>query len=200
MIRVILTWAILFSIEVFGIYAGYLLAIGWWRPYPHAPIAHVLCGLLLYISPAAAFFVIFLAPVWISGSCLRVKRTIEDAQRNNYEKARFYFCNHRWIIFPMPKYIEIIRILRHLSQDRKTKPSGMAPELSQYIIQDDSGNYGLSREGKEKMISIVDTGWLAAKKAEDMGSPKTIKILMGLVAVVAIIRGIALIIHMVIHQ
>jgi len=200
MIRVILTWIILLLIEVFGIYAGYLLAIRWWHPYPHAPIAHVLCGMLLGIAPVAAFFLIFIGPVWISASCLRIKWAIEDAQRNNYEKARFYFVKYWWVIFPMPKYVEIIQILRHLSQSRKIKPSGMSPEFSQYIVQDNSGNYGLSKEGKEKMISIVNTGWFAAKKAQDMGSPKTLKILMRLVVIVAVIRGIALVVHLFIRR
>ena len=53
-----------------------------------------------------------------------------------------------------------------------------------------------NEEGKDKMIRIVDTGWLAAKKAEEFGSPKTIKILVLLVVIVALIRGIALVIHL----
>lgn len=196
MIRTIITWSILALVELFGVLAIWLFATGWWRPYPHAPIAHVLCGVSLGIAPVAAFFVLFFTPVWISGSCLRVKRAIEDAHKGNYERARFYFCEHRWIIFPLPKYAEIIQILRHLCKNRKPKPSDMSSDFSKFIILDHSGNYVLSDEGKNKMIRIVDTGWLAARKAEELGSPKTIKILILLVVIVAIIRGIALIVHL----
>ena len=196
MIRTIITWSILALIEVFGVLAIWLLATGWWRPYPHAPIAHVLFGVLLGIAPVAAFFVAFLAPVWISTSRLMVKRAIDNAYRKNYEIVRSFLFTRGWLIFPLLKYAEIIRILRHLCEDGKTKPPGMSSEFSKYIIVDYSGNYVLNEEGKDKMIRTVDTGWLAANKAEEFGSPKTIKILVLFVVIVALIRGIALVIHL----
>ena len=125
-----------------------------------------------------------------------VERAIENAHKNNYDIVRSFVFTRGWLIFPLPKYAEIVQILRHLCNDRKTKPPGMSPKFAQCIILDDWGNYVLSWEGKEKMLNIVNKGWLAADKAEGLAAPKTTKILMWLVVVVAIIRGVALLIHL----
>ena len=161
---------------------------------PHAAVVRAIHRLLISGAGLAAVMAFALTPAWISMSCMLVKRAIKSAQNNNYNEARSYLFSRGWAIVPRPKYAEIVRILRHLCKDRKTKPPGMSPDFSKYIVLDDLGNYGLSLEGAEKMSKIVDRGWLTAKKAEDLASPKTFTILMWLVVAVAIIRVIILII------
>jgi hypothetical protein len=167
---------------------------------PHTVTVRAMYSILIYGTGVVAIMAIFLTPAWISISCMLVKKAIESAQNNNYKEVHFYLFSRGWAIFPRSKYSEIIRILRHLCKDRRTKPEGISSKFSEYIVVDDSGNYGLSLEGKNKMIKIVDTGWLTAKKAEDFTSTKTLKCLMWLVLAVAIIRGIAVVIHMFIRH
>jgi hypothetical protein len=193
MMKTILTWVAIFLIEALGVIAAWLFVSGWWRIDPSGSIAHMLCGLLLAVAVFIAFFVLFLTPIWILRTNLIVKRAIESAQRDDFKLVHSYLSRS---LFPLPKNAEIVRILRHLSKDRKTKPEGISSKLSQYIVMNDMGNYVLNLEGKEKMIKIVNRGLFNADKAEKFGSPKTIKLLMGIAVVVAIIRGAALIIHM----
>jgi len=182
--RTVITWVVLGLIVTFGVYE-------WCQP----PTFRV--SLVDIAGRMGLVLVVFVTPGWILASCLIVKRAIESAQKNDYKSVRSYLFSRSWLIFPLRRYAEIIRILRHLCEDRKTKPEGMSPEFSRYIIPDDFGNYVLSWEGKEKMLQIVNGGWfLNAEKAEKLTSPKTFKILMRLVVIVAIIRGIALIIHL----
>jgi hypothetical protein len=121
---------------------------------------------------------------------------IESAYNKNYERVRTSFQNAGWIIFPLPKYAEIIRVLRCLSKDRKTKPENISPNFSECLVLDNSGRYVLTIEGKLKMLNIVNKGWFSAKKADDLRAPKTLKYLMWLVVAVALIRGIILILQM----
>lgn len=194
--RTRLTWIILFLIEATGAFAVWIFATGKWRVEPSGSAAHLTGGLLLGAAIFAAILVIPLTFAFLLGTCLIIKRAIESAFKNDYKRVNSYLSGKWVVLLPLPKHAEIIHILRHLCKDRKTKPEGLSPEFSKYIILDDWGNYVLSWEGKEHMLKIVNTGWLFnAEKAEGFTSPKTFKLLMRIVVVVAIIRGIALIIH-----
>ena len=198
--RTKITLVVLFLIEACGTIAVWIFATGRWQINPHGTIAHLAVGMLLSAAIFAAIMVILLTPAFLLGSCLIIKRAIESAFRNDYKQVQSYLTR-KWVIFlPLPKYAEIVRILRHLCKDRKTKPEGLSPEFSECIVLDDWGNYVLSWEGKEKMIRIMNSGWISAEKAEKFTSPKTFNILMGIVAIVAVIRGIALIIHLFVHH
>jgi hypothetical protein len=186
-----LFWAAFALIEVLGVSAVWLLLkTGWLHPTSKPPMAQAICALLLCITGFTAFLSAFIMPALIVGCRVRVKLAIESAQKNDYERVRR--CLSRYLL-PLYKYAEIVRILRHLCDDRKTKPQDMSSEFSQYIVLDDWGNYTLSWEGKEKMIGIVDGGFLKAEAP----SAKTIKLLMRLAVIIAIIRGVLLIIQMV---
>ncbi len=195
--RTRLTWISLFLIEAAGVMAAWIFATGRWQVNPTGSIPHLIAGLLLAVAIFVAFLVLFVTPAFILGSCLIVKRAIESAQRNDYKQVHSYLFGRKWFVFlPLPKHAEIVCILRQLCEDRKTKPKGMSPAFSQYVVPDDFGNYVLSWEGKEEMLKLVNSGWLFnAEKAENFTSPTTFNWLMRIVVIVAIIRGIALIIH-----
>jgi uncharacterized membrane protein len=200
------TWSVLLLIEVLGITAACVLVSGGAHvgTDPSASIASKIGGLLLFFALFAAIFaaimVIFVTPAFILASCLIVKRAVESAFKNDYTQVRSYLFR-RWILFlPLPRYAEIVRILRHLCTDRKTKPEEISSEFSKYIVLDDWGNYVLTWEGKERMLQIVNSGWINADKAEKFTSAKTIKWAMRVVVFVAIVRGIALIIHLIVDH
>jgi hypothetical protein len=182
-------WTILILIKVMGILSCWLV-ISWWQEIPNPPPAHRIVGLLLFMSIASAFFALFFLPVFISQSCMVVKKAIERAFHNDFTEVRMFLSRY-WL--PVPKCKEIVRILRQLCVDRKRMPKDVSPEFADCIVLDEWGNYVLSWDGKEKMISKVNSGWFTAKKAEDLSSPKTLNVLMYLVVIVAVIRGIALI-------
>ena len=198
------TWIVLFLFEVLGVISVWIFTTGRWQVNPHGTTAHLKIGMLMGVAIFVAIMVIFLTPVWILTTGLRLKQAINSAFTNDYKRAyNFLTSPNRLLVpfLPLPKYAEIIRILRHLCEDRKKKPEGMSSEFSEYIVKDEWGNYVLNWEGKEKMMKIVNSGWFFnAEKAEKLASPKTFKILMRLVVIVAIIRGIALIIHMLTHH
>ena len=174
--RITLTWVALFIIEAFGIAAVWIFVTGRWQVNPHGTPAHLAAGLLLAIAIFVAIMVIFLTPVWMLRSCLIVKKAIESAQIDDYKSASSYLSRK---LLLLPRYAEIIFILRQLCEDRKRKPKGVTSEFSKYIVMDEWGDHALSLEGKEKMIKKINSGWLGAEKAEKFGSPKTIRILNG---------------------
>jgi hypothetical protein len=178
----------------------WIFATGRWHIDSNGSMAHLICGILLGIATVVAVFVLFFTPAWISMSSLIVKRAIENAHKNNYDIVRSFVFTRGWLIFPLPKYTEIVQLLRNLCKDRKTKPPDMSSEFSQYVVLDDWGNYVLTWEGKEKLTEIVNSGWFNAEKAENFTSPKTFKILMRIVVIVAVIRGIFLVIHLFSHH
>lgn len=175
--KAIITWGVLFLIVTLGVSS-------FWLP-------------TLSAAQPATIFVFLLAPIWMSWSCWIVKMAIDAAQQNNYKLVRFYLFSRGWLIFPLSKYSEIIRLLRQLSQDRTKRPKGLSAKFSEYIVKDDFKEYVLNWEGKEKMINIVNTGWVTGKFYE---SPKPMKILMYIVIIIAIIRGVLAIAGLFFHH
>ena len=54
----------------------------------------------------------------------------------------------------------------------------------------------VNSDGIAKMIKAVNTGWLSADKMNQILSPKTYVILMGIIVIVAVIRGIIFVAHL----
>jgi len=175
--KTIITWGVLFLIVALGVFS-------FWLP-------------ILNPAQPVAIFVLLLAPIWMSGSCWIVKMAIDAAHKNNYKLVHFYLFSRGWFIFPLPKYSDIIRALRQLSQDRTTRPEGISSEISKYIVKDDFSEYVLSWEGKEKMMEMVSSGWISGGFFE---SPKPMKAFMQIVVVIAIVRGALGILNMVTHH
>lgn len=157
----------------------------------------IVADVLLAVAQIAAIIVVLGTPMWISGSCWVVKMAIDNVQKNNYKMARFYLFSRGWLIFPLPKYAEIIRVLRQLCEDRKSKPENILPEFSQYIVKDDWGNYGLTWDGREMMIKKVNTGRITGEFYE---SPKKFQLLLRIVVVIALIRLIIALAHFFVHR
>ncbi len=194
----VLVWVILLSIVALGVYGVTVTMPEMMQPIPHPPIptARIVMLLLLMPPQLLTITIIIGTPIWISASCWRIKLAISSAEKNDYENVRLNLFSRGLFLFPLQKHHEIFLVLSQLSKDRKTKPVGMTSEFERYIVINDTGEYGITREGIEKMTKKVNTGFLTGSFYE---SPRYFRLLVRLFVIFIIIRiGISLI-HLLLH-
>ena len=194
----VLVWVILLSIVALGVYGVTVTMPEMMQPIPHPPIptARIVMLLLLMPPQLLTITIIIGTPIWISASCWRIKLAISSAEKNDYENVRFNLFSRGLFLFPLQKHHEIFLVLSQLSKDRKTRPVGMTSEFERYIVINDTGEYGITREGIEKMTKKVNTGFLTGSFYE---SPRYFRLLVGLFVIFIMIRiGISLM-HLLLH-
>jgi hypothetical protein len=150
-----------------------------WLPGGNAVIGIKALGIMV------AFISIVIGPLWLSGGSYILKLAIESIGKNDIKRARFYLISRSWMIFPLPKYAEIVQMLRCFCLDQNADPAISFPEFSKFFVKDDFNLYMLTEEGKNNLIAKVNTGWFTGKVFK---SPNYLKLIMRLVVVVAAIR------------
>ena len=144
----------------------------------------------------ALIFVICIVPGWLLGSSRMVKVAIECAHKSNIPGLRSLLITRGWMIFPSPKYNDIVSLLRELAKDPHKKPAFESLEFSKYIIDDGMG-YILTWEGREKMLERMGRGFLTWRLIEN---PAVITWLLRIIVILAVLRGLAVLIGFLLHH
>ena len=166
----------------------------------HASGDSIFYQLYLIFSPVFALAVLICTPVWISHSTLTIRMAVEKARENDIESVRRILFSRTWKLFPRPKYCEIILILKALCDRKKGGSSNGNFEFSEHIRVKSDGALVVSREGFEQMEQKLNHGWLNAKMAEELKSPKSIKMLLKIIIIVGIIKAILMALNLLIKH
>jgi len=150
-----------------------------WLPGGNAVIGIKALGYLV------VFLTIIVVPMWMSGGCHVLKMAIDSIQKNEFDRARFYLISRSWMIFPLPKYAEIIQLLRRFCEDQSHNPTTYFPQFTAFFVKDGFNQYVLTEEGRDKMVARVNSGWITGEFFE---SPKYLKLLLRLTVAMALIR------------
>jgi hypothetical protein len=148
------------------------------------------------LGGVASVIVVIATPVWLSGSAWFVKRAIDGAKREDWVSVRFFLISRGWFIYPSPRYMEIVRLVRQLSADYEKEPRIRSKELKQYIVYNGS-RYSITPDGWEKMIDKINSGWINGRFFEN---PNYLQLLLRAVAIIAVIRGIVLILNIIFNH
>jgi hypothetical protein len=92
--------------------------------------------------------------------------------------------------------MEIVRLVRQLSADYEKEPRIRSKELKQYIVYNGS-RYSITPDGWEKMIDKINSGWINGRFFEN---PNYLQLLLRAVAIIAVIRGIVLILNIIFNH